>query len=163
MQCRLVDDGNPEGGAAIALVGEARDLEPGCPSRTEVAAEADLVDPTSRPLPAWEGSGSSGGQVLDEADPRSSFGNGLALLTPHRDADADQRDTRGDSHRTIERMWQDLECHGGEGAHRQECSGPPGNDAGSEECDPEEETSDDVREPRGHEKVSIPPMLWVGV
>ena len=45
MQCGLVDDGDPEGGGAVALVGEARDLEPGRPSGTEVAPEADLVEP----------------------------------------------------------------------------------------------------------------------
>ncbi len=45
MEFGLVDTCGAENGGAVALVGKARDFEPGHPSLIEVALEADLVEP----------------------------------------------------------------------------------------------------------------------
>ena len=57
-----------------------------------------------------------GSRVLQAADRGSNLGGGVALVTPQGDAEADQSNTGGDSHRPIERLWQYRERGGGDGA-----------------------------------------------
>src|SRR5271166_6169600 len=45
VQGGLIDRPSADGGGSVAFIGEAQDLQPGRPSRLEVAPQTDLVEP----------------------------------------------------------------------------------------------------------------------
>ena len=71
-----------------------------------------------------------------------------ASVAPQGDAEGDERDALGDGHRPVERLRQHRERGGRDGADGEQGGRPAGEDAGAEQRDAEDETAEQVDQPR---------------